>query len=85
MGWIAFLFALIAGTAITVQVRSDSQLKQSLGDPMGALVVNYVLALIGCDGCRNGPSLCPSSAQGHFNAVGRGRARPVVAELKMEA
>jgi bacterial/archaeal transporter family-2 protein len=46
VGWIAFLFALVAGAAITVQAGSNSQLKQSLGNPIGALVVNYVLALM---------------------------------------
>lgn len=46
MGWIAFSFALVAGAAITVQAGSNSQLKQSLHDPIGALVVNYVLGLI---------------------------------------
>jgi uncharacterized membrane protein YdcZ (DUF606 family) len=46
VGWIAFLFALVAGAAIAVQAGSNSQLKQSLGDPISALVVNYVLGLI---------------------------------------
>ena len=46
MGWIAFLFALLSGAAITVQAGSNSQLKQSLNNPVGALVVNYVLGLI---------------------------------------
>ncbi len=46
MGWIAFIFALVAGAAITVQAGSNSQLKQSLHDPIGALVVNYVLGLM---------------------------------------
>lgn len=43
MGWIAFIFALLAGAAITVQAGSNSQLKQSLGNPITALVVNYAL------------------------------------------
>jgi transporter family-2 protein len=42
-----FIFALLAGAAITVQAGANSELKQSLGDPVGALVVNYVLGLIG--------------------------------------
>jgi transporter family-2 protein len=42
-----FIFALLAGAAITVQAGANSQLKQSLGDPIGALVVNYILGLIG--------------------------------------
>ncbi len=46
MGWIALLFALIAGAAITVQAGSNSELKKTLHDPTGALVVNYVLGTI---------------------------------------
>jgi bacterial/archaeal transporter family-2 protein len=42
----AFIFALIAGAAITAQAGSNSQLKQSLGSPIGALAVNYVLGLV---------------------------------------
>jgi transporter family-2 protein len=42
-----FIFALVAGAAITVQAGANSQLKQSLGDPIGALVVNYILGLVG--------------------------------------
>jgi transporter family-2 protein len=37
------MFALLAGAAITVQAGSNSQLKESLGDPIAALFVNYVL------------------------------------------
>jgi transporter family-2 protein len=42
MTLLAFVFALIAGAAITVQAGSNSQLRESLGTPIGALVVNYV-------------------------------------------
>lgn len=45
MGWIAFVFALVAGAAITVQAGSNSQLKKSLHDPIGALIVNYILGM----------------------------------------
>jgi len=40
--WIAFPFALLAGALVAVQAGSNSQLKQSLGTPMPALLVNYV-------------------------------------------
>lgn len=42
-----FIFALLAGAAITVQAGANSQLKESLNDPIGALVVNYILGLVG--------------------------------------
>ncbi|WP_206664736.1 DMT family transporter [Dankookia rubra] len=38
----AWGFALLAGALITVQAGANSQLKQSLGTPMPALLVNYV-------------------------------------------
>lgn len=41
----AFIFALISGAAITAQAGSNSQLKQSLRNPMAALVTNYVMGL----------------------------------------
>lgn len=47
MGWIAFIFALLSGAAITAQAGANAQLKQSLHNPIGALVVNYVLGLSG--------------------------------------
>jgi transporter family-2 protein len=43
--WIAFLFALVAGALITVQAGSNAELRQSLGHPMPALAVNYLLGL----------------------------------------
>jgi bacterial/archaeal transporter family-2 protein len=42
---LALLFAFIAGTLITCQVGSNSQLKKSLGQPLPALIVNYVLGI----------------------------------------
>jgi uncharacterized membrane protein YdcZ (DUF606 family) len=42
----AFIFALLAGAGITAQAGSNSQLKQSLRDPISALAVNYVLGLL---------------------------------------
>jgi putative inner membrane exporter YdcZ len=41
----AFIFALLSGAAITAQAGSNSQLKQSLRDPISALAINYVLGL----------------------------------------
>ncbi|MGI9071782.1 MAG: DMT family transporter [Bryobacteraceae bacterium] len=45
MSWLASLVALIAGALITCQVGSNSQLKKSLGQPLPALLVNYVLGI----------------------------------------
>lgn len=45
MAWLAFLFALVAGALITVQTGSNSQLKKGLGQPLPALLVNYVLGI----------------------------------------
>ena len=40
-----WLFAFVAGALITCQVGSNSQLKKSLGQPLPALIVNYVLGI----------------------------------------
>jgi bacterial/archaeal transporter family-2 protein len=45
MKWLASLFAFIAGTLITCQVGSNSQLKKNLGQPLPALIVNYVMGI----------------------------------------
>ena len=45
MKWLAWLFAFVAGTLITCQVGSNSQLKKSLGQPLPALLVNYTLGI----------------------------------------
>ncbi|HEY1215390.1 MAG TPA: DMT family transporter [Bryobacteraceae bacterium] len=45
MKWLAWLFAFIAGALITCQVGSNTQLKKSLGQPLPALLVNYVLGI----------------------------------------
>jgi bacterial/archaeal transporter family-2 protein len=45
MGWIAFAFALFAGALITGQTGSNSQLKKSLGQPLPALIVNYIVGV----------------------------------------
>ena len=45
MRWLAWLFAFIAGALITCQVGSNTQLKKSLGQPLPALTVNYVLGI----------------------------------------
>jgi bacterial/archaeal transporter family-2 protein len=46
MAWLAWGFALVAGALITVQAGANSQLKQSFGESMSALLVNYVLGFI---------------------------------------
>jgi transporter family-2 protein len=45
MKWLPWLFAFVAGTLITCQVGSNSQLKKSLGQPLPALLVNYVVGI----------------------------------------
>jgi len=43
MNWASWLFASLAGALITVQAGSNSQLKKSLGEPMPAVMINYVI------------------------------------------
>lgn len=43
MAFVSWVFALAAGALITVQVGSNTELKKSLGQPLPALLVNYVL------------------------------------------
>jgi bacterial/archaeal transporter family-2 protein len=43
--WIAWPFALFAGALITAQAGANAALKRSFGEPMPALVVNYLLGL----------------------------------------
>ena len=45
MTYLTFIFALVAGAAITVQAGSNSQLRQSLGTPIGALIINYLTGI----------------------------------------
>src|SRR3954454_19637886 len=45
MKWIVSIFAFVAGTLITCQVGSNTQLKKSLGQPLPALLVNYLLGI----------------------------------------
>ena len=45
VSWLAWIFAFIAGALITCQVGSNSQLKKSLGQPLPALLVNYVFGI----------------------------------------
>ena len=47
MNWINLFVALAAGAVVTVQAGSNAQLKQSMGSPILALVVNYVLGFAG--------------------------------------
>jgi hypothetical protein len=43
MNLIAYLFAFLAGALITCQTGSNTQLKKSLGQPLPALIVNYIV------------------------------------------
>lgn len=43
----SFIFALLAGAAITAQAGNNSQLKHSLKNPITGLIVNYMLGTIG--------------------------------------
>jgi len=43
MNWASLLFACLAGALITIQAGSNSQLKKSLGEPMPAVMINYVI------------------------------------------
>jgi bacterial/archaeal transporter family-2 protein len=45
MAWVSFLFALVSGAFITCQAGANTQLKKALGQPMPAVVVNYLLGL----------------------------------------
>jgi transporter family-2 protein len=45
MSWLASLFAFVSGALITVQAGSNSQLKKSLGVPMPAVIVNYLVGI----------------------------------------
>jgi transporter family-2 protein len=45
MGWLSFVFALATGAFIAVQAGSNSQLKKSLGVPMPAVIINYLVGL----------------------------------------
>lgn len=47
MRLIGYLSALFAGVAIACQTGSNSELKEKLGEPTAALVINYVVS-IGC-------------------------------------
>lgn len=46
MNWASLLFACLAGALITIQAGSNSQLKKSLGEPMPAVIVNYIIGLL---------------------------------------
>ena len=43
VAWLSSLFALVAGAFITVQVGSNTELKKGLGEPLPALLVNYLV------------------------------------------
>jgi transporter family-2 protein len=44
--WISLLFALASGALITIQAGGNAQLKQSLNNPIGALIINYIVGLV---------------------------------------
>jgi bacterial/archaeal transporter family-2 protein len=45
LGYLSFLFAFVSGAFITMQAGSNSQVKKSLGSPMPAVVVNYLVGI----------------------------------------
>jgi bacterial/archaeal transporter family-2 protein len=45
MGWLAYIFAFVAGALISLQTGSNSQLKKSLGQPLSALIINYMAGI----------------------------------------
>ena len=45
VAWLSSAFALIAGAFLTVQVGSNTELKKGLGQPLPALLVNYIFGL----------------------------------------
>jgi transporter family-2 protein len=47
MNRFAFPFAFVAGALISLQAGSNTALKKALGDPIPALVVNYLLRATG--------------------------------------
>ena len=46
MSFIPYFFACLAGALITCQTGSNSQLKKSFGQPLPALIVNYILGIV---------------------------------------
>lgn len=42
---IAWAFAMVAGALVTVQAGANAELKRSLGEPVPALIVNYLLGI----------------------------------------
>jgi len=45
MSFLAYVSASLAGVAIACQTGSNSELKQKLGEPTCALLINYVVAI----------------------------------------
>lgn len=43
MKWLSFPVALLAGAVITLQTGANSRLKEALGHPMPAVIVNYIV------------------------------------------
>lgn len=50
MSWFSVLFAFLSGALITFQAGANTELKKSFGQPMPAVVVNYMLGLLGVVG-----------------------------------
>jgi transporter family-2 protein len=46
MKWLSFPVALLAGAVITLQAGANSRLKEALGQPMPAMIVNYVIGFV---------------------------------------
>ena len=45
MSWLAYIFALFAGALLACQIGSNTELKKSLGQPLPALLANYILGI----------------------------------------
>src|SRR3954447_24491615 len=45
MSFLAYVAALLSGVAIVCQTGSNSELKQKLGEPSSALLINYVVGI----------------------------------------
>lgn len=45
MAWLIVPFAILAGALTTLQAGSNAALKKSLGEPLPALLINYVLGI----------------------------------------
>jgi len=46
MKWLSVPLAMFAGALITLQTGANSRLKEALGHPMPAVIVNYILGIV---------------------------------------